>query len=432
MIDDINVPKRRRPTSPGFKKPYLRARSEQRAEKINEPRFETPEQIAVKNNNNGLNKNIADTEKISKNLSNTNKKKGWFKSNFKKPTKKQLVIGLPIIILVITATSLYAWAKLKKDPPPAPPPPPPPTAKAEPPKPLTEASRLTGAQVKPELNNLPIVAAMIENSPDARPQSGLKDAGLVFEAIAEGGITRFIALFQQSAQPAQIGPVRSVRPYYLDVAAAFDAGIAHAGGSPEALSQIRNQSLRDLDQFANAKTYERVNFRYAPHNLYTSIDKLNELMKAKGFATSSFVGFPRELGKPSATPTAKIISFDISSTLYDVSYAYDPASNTYKRSLGGKPHNDGSSEAQLAPNAVIAIVSDYSIHSDGVHSVYRMTGSGKAFIFQNGVVIEGTWNKADRKSMFSFIDAAGTPIKVQAGQAWISMVKQAGAVTYQP
>jgi len=67
-----------------------------------------------------------------------------------------------------------------------------------------------------------------------------------------------------------------------------------------------------------------------------------------------------------------------------------------------------------------------------VHSVYRMTGSGKAFIFQNGVVIEGTWNKADLKSMFSFIDAAGTPIKVQAGQAWISMVKQAGAVTYQP
>ncbi|MEK7602981.1 MAG: DUF3048 domain-containing protein, partial [Patescibacteria group bacterium] len=304
--------------------------------------------------------------------------------------------------------------------------------KQEPPKPLTEASRLTGAQVNPEFNNLPIVASMIENSPDARPQSGLKEAGLVFEAIAEGGITRFMALYQQSGQPAQIGPVRSVRPYYLDIAAAYDAGIAHAGGSSEALNQIRSQGLKDLDQFANSKPYDRVNFRYAPHNLYTSIDKLNELMKAKNFTTSSFVSFVREEGKPVATPTAKTISIDISSALYDVGYTYDTATNSYKRSLGGKPHNDGASEAQLSPNAVIALVSDYSIHSDGVHSVYRMTGSGKAYIFQNGTVIEGTWNKADRKSMFSFLDSAGTPIKVQAGQAWISMVKQASAVTYQP
>lgn len=431
MIDDINVPKRRRPTTPGFKKPLLRRRSEERAINLREPVFQTPEQVANKDITS--HPEIVQDNKPERSLENkkSQPKKRFFKFKFKKPTKKQLIIGIPVAIILLGVTTAYAYVKLKKAPVLVAPTPPPP-AKIEPPKPLTEASRLTGAQVNPDINNLPIVASMIENSPDARPQSGLKEAGLVFEAIAEGGITRFIALYQQNGQPAQIGPVRSVRPYYIDIAAAYDAGIAHAGGSPEALSLLNSLKLRDLDQFANAKSYDRVNFRYAPHNLYTSIDKLNELMKAKGFTTSSFVGFPREESKPAATPTAKTINIDISSALYDVSYTYDPATNTYKRSLGGTPHNDGTSSTQLSPNAVIVLVSDYSIHSDGVHSVYRMTGSGKTYIFQNGIVVEGSWNKADRKSMFSFLDAAGTPIKVQAGQAWISMVKQAGAVTYQP
>jgi hypothetical protein len=104
---------------------------------------------------------------------------------------------------------------------------------------------------------------MIENSPDARPQSGLQDAGVVVEAIAEGGITRFLTLFQES-QPQYIGPVRSLRPYYIDFAAPFQAGIAHVGGSPEALSRVRNGSYRDLDQFFNSAYFSRISARPAP------------------------------------------------------------------------------------------------------------------------------------------------------------------------
>jgi len=125
------------------------------------------------------------------------------------------------------------------------------TRKAVVAKPTTEASKLTGVQVDPAVNQRPTTAVMIENSTAARPQSGLDQAGVVFEAIAEGGITRFEAIYQDS-QPAYLGPVRSVRPYYIQWALGFDAAIAHVGGSPEALSDIKTWNAKDLDQFAQA------------------------------------------------------------------------------------------------------------------------------------------------------------------------------------
>lgn len=301
----------------------------------------------------------------------------------------------------------------------------------EPPKPATEPSKLTGLQVAPELNQRPVIGYMIENSPEARPQAGLKDAGMVFEAIAEGGITRFLALFQES-QPDYIGPIRSARPYYLDWALPFDAGYAHVGGSPDALSQIKSLGIRDLDQFANSAYYQRVSTRFAPHNVYTGTAKMYELMNKKGYASSNFTGFARKDDTLGATPNAKTIDVKISSTLYNSRYDYDATTNTYKRSLGGKPHTDEKSGAQLAPKVVLVLVTPYGIAADRVHSQYTTVGSGKLFVFQDGVLTEGTWKKDDRKSQFIFTDSAGTAIKFNAGQTWLTMVANAGMVTYQP
>ena len=111
-------------------------------------------------------------------------------------------------------------------------------------------SPLTGVALAEEvLTKRHVTAVMIENSPDARPQSGLKDAGIVYEAIAEGGITRFLALYQES-RPGLVGPVRSVRPYYVEWGAAYDAAVAHIGGSARALQMIRSGNYGlDIDQF---------------------------------------------------------------------------------------------------------------------------------------------------------------------------------------
>ena len=345
-------------------------------------------------------------------------------------SKKQKIVLILAAILVLTgvAVGIFFLTKDGKKPISLPV-----IKKTEPKvvKPTTEPSRLTGVAITPELNQRGVVGIMIENSPDARPQSGLKDAGVVFEAIAEGGITRFLTLFQE-AQPDYIGPVRSVRPYYLDWLQGFDAPIAHAGGSADGLAKIRNERIPDLDQFANAGAYMRVNTRYAPHNLYTTMAKLDALRAAKGFTTSTFDGFARKAEAPVNTPTARSIDFNISSFLYSPHYDYDPATNTYKRSQGGKPHTDERSGAQIAPKVVIANVMSYGIASNGVNSNYNTIGSGKSYIFQDGTVTIGTWEKTGSKSQMVFKDANGNVIKLNPGQTWISAVGSASGVSYKP
>ena len=299
---------------------------------------------------------------------------------------------------------------------------------------LTVPSPLTGAQVDPELAKRPVTAIMLENSPDARPQSGIADAGVIFEAIAEGGITRFITLYQE-ARPGHVGPVRSLRPYYIDWAASFNASIAHVGGSPEALAQIRNGG-KDLDQFFNSGSYWRENSRPSPHNVYTSFDKLDELNQSKGYTSSNFTPWPRKVDQKLATPMAKTIDLAISSTAYNVHYDYDPAYNFYRRNEGGGAHistNSASDKTgvQLAPKVVIAMVIPYSIVDGSGHSGYGVTGSGTVYIFQDGFVVQGTWSKADRSSQIEFKDANGQPIKLNAGQTWVSAVKD-GQVKYSP
>lgn len=308
------------------------------------------------------------------------------------------------------------------------------------PKPNTVASPLTGLQVAPSLAARPVTAVMIENSDEARPQSGLQDAGVVYEAIAEAGITRFMALFQD-ATPQYIGPVRSLRPYYIDFAAPFQASIVHVGGSPDALSEVTNGSFRNLDQFYNGAYFWRISSRYAPHNVYTSFAKLDALNQAKGYTSSTFTSWPRKADKKLKTPTAKTIQLKISSPDFYANYTYDPASNSYMRSEGGQPHielvNSGDTTGpQLHPKVVIALVMDLSngaLDSSGAYySEYTDYGSGQMYVFQDGGVTTGTWSKSGTTDQFHFSEDNGTPIKLDAGQTWISLVSSAGAVSYAP
>ena len=331
-----------------------------------------------------------------------------------------LIAGLVIGILLLVPKHVSAPKLIKKEEP-----------KVEAPKPTTEASKLTGLQVDPALNKRPVTGIMIENSPDARPQSGLTSAGVVFEAIAEGGITRFLTLFQDS-QPDYIGPVRSVRPYYLDWLQGFDAAVAHAGGSNDALAKIKSDGVKDLDQFFNAGAYERVKSRYAPHNLYTSSAKLDALQAAKGFTSSTFDGFTRKADAKLATPTAKSIDLSISGFYYNPHFDYDATTNTYKRSMQGKPHIDEKSGKQIAPNVVIANVMQYRLIDSVGHSGYNTIGSGTSYIFQDGGVTVGTWEKASRKAQIIFKDANGVVLPLNAGQTWISAVNAASSVKYTP
>ncbi len=298
-------------------------------------------------------------------------------------------------------------------------------------QPTTVASNLSGLQVDPSLNNKPVTGIMIENSEYARPQSGLSQAGVVYEAIAEGGITRFLTLFQDT-NPADVGPIRSVRPYYLQWALGFDAPLAHVGGSPEALNDIKSWGAKDLDQFFNSGAYHRISSRDAPHNVYTAVDTLTQLSISKGFTNSSFTPWVRKADAPAKQITARSVDLTLSGPLYNVHYDYDVVSNSYKRSEAGAPHLDANGSVQISPKVVIGLVTPYGLQSDGKHSDYGTIGSGPAYVFQDGTITIGSWHKADDKGAMTFTDDAGKPLALNAGQTWLTAVAGADKITSAP
>lgn len=303
----------------------------------------------------------------------------------------------------------------------------------EPPQPAPKYySPLTGNLVADEAaTKQAVTAAMIENSPDARPQSGIKDSGVVFEAIAEGGITRFMVIYQQE-KPQLIGPVRSTRLYDVEWIAAFNASVAHVGGSAEALAEIRNGSYRDIDQFFNAGSYYRASDRYAPHNVYTTSARLDALNTAKGYTSSTFTGFTRTDPAPAEVPNATQVSITISSALYNSTYIYDKTTNTYARSQGGAPHLDREA-GQITPTVIVAMrVNESTVLQDGYREVIPTIGSGAATIFQNGTATPVTWTKTSKASQITFTDAEGKDVPLVRGQTWIAAVKNNGGnVTWQ-
>lgn len=297
-----------------------------------------------------------------------------------------------------------------------------PTVKKKPKPAPVFYSPLTGVKVADEATTKQAVTAiMIENSPDARPQSGIKDAGIVFEAVAEGGITRFLTLHQEN-KPQLIGPVRSLRMYYVDWLAPYQASVAHIGGSAAALAEVRNGTYRDIDQFFNAPYYWRATDRFAPHNVYTSFEKLDALNQAKGFTESTFEGFARVDGKATNTPTAMSVDLNFSSALYNTHYDYDTASNTYLRSIGGAPSEDREG-GRITPSVVVAMKVDMTrVFEDGYRESIVTTGSGPAIIFQNGTATEVTWQKDSRAAPLRFIGADGKPVSLVRGQTWIGAI----------
>lgn len=292
-------------------------------------------------------------------------------------------------------------------------------------------SPLTGVEVSEEDSKRPVTAVMIENSPEARPQSGIKDAGVVFESVTEGGITRFMLLYQE-AKPDVIGPVRSVRPQFASWVSAFDAGLAHVGGSDIPLQKLRSGQIKDLDQFFNAGAYTRVKNRAAPHNVYTTEAKLQALNKAKGYNSSSFTNWKRKTKEsPSEAPTAKAITVPVSTGIFSDSYNWDAASNTYLRAQGGVAHTDRE-KGQIAPKVVIVMQVPHDIIRDSnKYSYPDVNGNGKAWLFQDGIVSEISWSKANDRSQIRFSDVENKDVELNPGQTWITAIRPDKLPTWQ-
>lgn len=283
----------------------------------------------------------------------------------------------------------------------------------------------TEGEAKKWKERLPL-AVIIENHTDVRPQSGLSRAEVVYETLAEGGITRLLAIYL--VEDGSLGPIRSNRTYFLDWVSEYSAGYAHIGGSPQAQSLVKQYNIRDLDQFfLGAPTYERVSFRFAPHNVYTTTQKLRAAAGARGYKgpvkINSWV-FADEETPVAKRPKSFTLDLGFRGTFgYDVRWVYDPKTNTYARYNAGAKHTDAQTKSGLVAKTIVVQYVQVSPDPSGHGRIKQKTvGSGKIQVFKDGKVATGTWKKPSRTSRTRLLDKNGKEIPLLRGKIWIEVV----------
>ncbi|MBR3595319.1 DUF3048 domain-containing protein [Candidatus Saccharibacteria bacterium] len=401
-----------------------------------------------------------------------------------KQSKKALIITLSIVAFVLIGGGLAAYFLFLNKPaeeasvetPPEETIDPIPTKTEEEPDTPHYYSRLSGEEVADESAiSRPTYCVQIPNGVDgARPQVGLQDAKVVFEAIAESGITRFAAIFQDP--PAVIGPIRSLRLYYLNWDVPFDCTVVHAGGSEEALKAVKEYGVRDLSENYSFMWRSSTNYTVQRlwNNLFTSNEYLNGHSTINGYLSSDVRSFARftppqaarnkidvqaeerlKIDQPSTKDTDALAPKVTHITMrigampnFNPVYDYDATTNTYKRSYEtGAAHTSYDctgktgeltpelvcEETQITASVVIGmLVQERKASYDNYHEDISTIGAGDAYIFQNGIVIKGTWEKPSKDSQISFKDASGAEVKLVPGKTWISAIPASygGSVQY--
>jgi hypothetical protein len=277
------------------------------------------------------------------------------------------------------------------------------------------------------------LAIMVENAPVSRPQSGLDKAEVVYEILAEGAITRFMAVYLHE-DSSEVGPVRSARPYYIERMFEFDAIYAYCGGSPAAKEMIVQKHVAALDEFGVGQpAFWRIKGRKAPHNLYTDTEKLRKVAIKRDYERTvtlpefEFLAFGEENQGGITSDSVKINYPKVYSV---VRWKYDSTRNTYLRFQGGLTHRDAVTGQQLTgANIMMQFVNSKVLDNEGRMEM-TMVGRGRALMFTGGKVYDGTWTKDDMKAQTYFYLEDGTAFKLNPGQTWIQVVPKGAKVEY--
>lgn len=298
-------------------------------------------------------------------------------------------------------------------------------------------SPLDGTMVEKDKANRHPLAIIIENHSDARPHFGIEQASLIYEAIAEGGITRFMAIYGPK-DADKVGPVRSARTFFIDWLSEYDGFFAHVGGNLDALEKIKTDGVKDLDQFAvGSRAYWRIPEvgKAIEHTMFTSTSKLYDVAKSKGWdiGSSRFDAYQfKEEATLAERPTTQSVSINFSTAEYNVRWVYEPKENVYLREMAGLPHKDAVTGKQLkAKNIVVMEVERWYAPTTIGESGWAMKtiGEGKAKIFQDGKATEGSWKKQSRTSRTLFYNLSDEKIKFNPGVTWFEIVPPGTLVT---
>ncbi len=277
----------------------------------------------------------------------------------------------------------------------------------------------------------PALFVKIENAPQARPQTGLDKADVVYEAVAEGGVTRFAAIFQ-SVDPGDVGPVRSVRPQDPDLAAPLHGLAAFSGGVAPIVSDLSTVAENlSSDEAAGASAYHRSSDRSAPHNLYATAAKL--------FAAAEvpYANPPAPLfeygGLPSGATPAAVADVPLSGDAH-VRWTWD--GGAWRRSQDGQPFTV-TGTGHIGPSNVLlqfVQIADAGYRDVAGNPVPTsvVVGSGRVQLLRDGKMITGAWSKPTRGDVTRFTTADGKPLALRPGRTWVELVPASATVTVSP
>lgn len=284
---------------------------------------------------------------------------------------------------------------------------------------------LDGVLVSPAESRLQAFAVMVENHTDARPMLGPAKANLAFEIPVEGGITRYLLLFDATSTVDAIGPVRSARPYYVDIVDAFNAVYAHVGGSPEALDKIgRTSGFRDLNEFSSGKYFWRSTKRVAPHNVYTRMDLLQSAAENKKWSIGHFTAWhykdDLQLESTTGTPRGKNDGPSLKyGGSYNVEWKYDRQENVYVRYEGKSIQKDQDGEVVRAHN-IIVMATDGSVLDNVGRLQIRTTGKGSAVLYRDGKSEKIVWRRTSGEN-FRWETVDGSDALLNRGTTWVEV-----------
>ena len=279
------------------------------------------------------------------------------------------------------------------------------------------------------------LAVVIDNVKAARPQTGLEDADVVVEVPVEGGITRFLALICCDNLDL-VGPVRSARSYFVDLAEAYKAIWVHAGGSPDSLQQLAARKLEHLDEITGggqvAGAFWRAPDRSKPHNLYTSTDTLRRTAKKLQMNTTTLPPQRKLLAADAEIEGEPVENVHIMfpQKISMVRFAFDQKKGVFARYITDQdqPHLNAEGEQLLVANVLIQFADSRVIDGDGRLKI-ALTGEGDALIFRGGKVLKGRWQKTAGE-LTKFTDRNGKEVSLLEGPTWLVIVPKGVKVEY--
>ncbi len=343
--------------------------------------------------------------------------------------------GAAITLVIIAAVALtHGWGGVVLPPTATPTP----TATASP-TPVPTATLVPTPTAVPTSTAVPVkfasvfpfqpLAIMVENHFDARPQSGLSSADVVYEAVVEAGITRFMAVYANH-EAEVVGPIRSARHYYVYWACEYNAIYAHCGSSPQGYDALRAVGLTSLDDTYGTGSFWRSNDRVAPHNLYASTRALRDSTEDWG---SGWLGGLRFRPNDTSAEKPEVTEITIvHPDEYTVVYTYSGGDNVYLREMEDFPHVDAYTGLQYQPkNVIVQFVEAWRIPGDTAGRMdMALVGRGDAYVFVGGKAIKGSWVKSSLTAPTHYVDTNGDDIVLNPGQTWIQVVPDGGQITY--